>query len=362
MNPSAATDRSFASAGSVTSAGPTTPGGTGESANLDLLRATAVLCVCVGHFFASAGLPFPRNWGFFGVTLFFVHTSFVLMGSLARLESSGLSRPWGLSLAFMIRRIFRIYPLSLLFVLLVPVLRIPHFPGEAYAWIGWGGFLANLAIVQNLAKSHTVLAPLWTLPVEVQMYGVLPFLYMGLRIGRFRSFLFWITSVVVAFIVPTIFLGRLNIILYAPCFVAGVVAYELTKVSRQRLPAWIWPLVLALAIAAWTPFGNADFMAEIRRGWVFALTLGVLIPQFREITMAAVARPAHWIAKYSYGLYLSHVVVYWLAIDAMRHFSMAARVAVGVAAIVAAPVALFHLVEDPCIRLGARSAGRLRRT
>lgn len=105
----------------------------GESTNLDILRATAVLCVVVGHFFASARLPFPTNWPFFGVTLFFIHTSFVLMGSLARLELTGFTRPWRLALAFMIRRIFRIYPLSVLFVLLVPVFSIPHFPGESFA-------------------------------------------------------------------------------------------------------------------------------------------------------------------------------------------------------------------------------------
>ena len=332
----------------------------GESANLDLLRATAVLCVVLGHLSASAGLPFPKNWSFFGVVLFFVHTSFVLMGSLARLEVTGFTRPWPLALGFMIRRIFRIYPLSILFVLLVPVFGIPHFPGEAYAWLGWPAFLSNLAITQNLTKSRVVLAPLWTLPVEVQMYCVLPFLYMALRRGRYRSFFFWLAAVLVAVTIPTIFIGRLNILLYAPCFVAGMVAFELSKVSAKRLPAWLWPLTLALVIAVWTPFGNANFMAEVRRAWVFALVLAVFVPQFREITMAAVAKPAHLIAKYSYGLYLSHVVIYWLAIDAMRHFPLALRILVGVAGIIVVPVAVFHLVEDPCIKMGGRCAARLK--
>ena len=338
--------------------GPTTAG---ESANLDLLRSTAVLCVVVGHFFASAGLPFPRNWSFFGVILFFIHTSFVLMGSLARLEVTGFTRPWPLALGFMIRRIFRIYPLSILFVLLVPVFSVPHFPGEAYAWVGWPAFLSNLAITQNLTKARVVLAPLWTLPVEVQMYCVLPFLYMGLRGGRYRSFIFWVLAVLAALTIPTIFLGRLNIFLYAPCFVAGIVAFELSKVSSKRLPAWLWPVTLALVIAAWTPFGNANFMAEIHRAWIFALALAVLVPQFREITMPALARPAHLIAKYSYGLYLSHVVIYWLAIDRMRHLPLGLRILVGTIGIVAVPVGVFHLVEDPCIKVGARYAAHLRR-
>ncbi len=338
--------------------GPTTAS---ESANLDLLRSTAVLCVVVSHFFVSAGLPFPRNWSFFGVVLFFIHTSFVLMGSLARLEVAGFTRPWPLALGFMIRRIFRIYPLSILFVLLVPVFGVPHFPGEAYAWVGWPAFLSNLAITQNLTNARVVLAPLWTLPVEVQMYCVLPFLYMGLRGGRYRPFLFWGLAALAAITIPLIFLGRLNMLLYAPCFVAGIVAFELSKASAKRLPAWLWPLTLALVIAVWTPFGNANFLAEVHRAWIFALVLAVLVPQFSEVTMPAVARPAHLIAKYSYGLYLSHVVVFWLAIDVMRHFPLAVRILVGIAAIIAVPVAVFHLVEDPCIKLGARYAAHLRR-
>ena len=332
----------------------------GESANLDILRATAVLCVVLGHLSASAGFPFPKNWSFFGVTLFFIHTSFVLMGSLARLEITGFARPWPLVMAFMIRRFFRIYPLSILFVLLVPVFGIPHFPGESYAWVGWPVFLSNLAITQNLTKARVVLAPLWTLPVEVQMYCVLPFLYMALRGGRYRSLAFWLLAVVAALTTPTILLGRLNIFLYAPCFVAGIVAFELSRESTKRLPAWLWPVTVALVIAAWTPFGNANFMAEVRRAWVFALVLGALIPQFREITYLGVAKPAHLIAKYSYGLYLSHVVIYWLAIDVMRPLPLAVRAVVGGTCMVAIPVAVFHLIEDPCIKLGARYATRLR--
>ena len=334
-----------------------------ESSNLDILRATAVLCVCVGHLFGSAGIPFPKNWPFFGVMLFFVHTSFVLMRSLARLEAAGFAKTWPLVGAFMIRRIFRIYPLSIIFVVMAPVLRIPPFPGETYVWLGWPTFLSNLAITQNLTKSHVMLAPLWTLPVEVQMYCFLPFLYMALRPGRYRSGIFWVVAEAGALVVPTIFLGRLNIFLYAPCFVAGIVAYELSKIAPPKmLPAWLWPLTLAAVIAIGSPFGNVSFMAEVRRSWLFALAVGVLVPQFRDMTWAAVAKPAHLIAKYSYGLYLSHVVVYWFSIDVLRNFPLATRVAVGVAAIVGIPVAVFQFVEAPCIRLGAYYAGRLRQS
>lgn len=344
---------------SSASAGQAEPG---ESTNLDILRATAVLCVFYGHLAGLIGFYTPKNLGFFGVVLFFVHTSYVLMGSLDRLEISGFARTWPLAAAFAIRRLFRIYPLSIVCVLLVPVFGVPKFPGQAYVWVGWPAYLSNLAITQNLTNSRVVLAPLWTLPVEIQMYGILPFLYLALRRGRYRSITFWIVSVVASLAIPLIFQGRLNVIAYAPCFVAGIVAYDLSQVLLKRLPAWLWPVTLALAIAVWKLFdSNPNFMAQVHRAWIFALVLGVLVVQFREITMPAVAQVAHLVAKYSYGIYVSHIAVFWFAIYWMSHFPLALRVLVGASASVLVPVALYHLVEHPCIRLGSQYAERLRR-
>jgi peptidoglycan/LPS O-acetylase OafA/YrhL len=335
-----------------------------EFTNLDILRATAVLCVFYGHLAGLIGFYTPKNLGFFGVVLFFIHTSYVLMGSLERLEASGFLRTWPLAAAFAIRRLFRIYPLSIVCVLLVPVFGVPRFPGEAYAWVGWPAYLSNLAITQNLTHSRAVLAPLWTLPVEVQMYGVLPFLYMALRKGRYRSLYFWILSVAASLTMPLILQGRLNVMLYAPLFISGIVAYDLSRAlsKRRRLPAWLWPVTLALAIAAWKVFDyNPDFLAQVHRAWIFALVLGVLVVQFREITTSAVAKAAQLVAKYSYGIYLSHVAVFWFALYRISHLPLALRILVGAAASVLVPVALYHLVEHPCMRLGSRSADRLRR-
>jgi peptidoglycan/LPS O-acetylase OafA/YrhL len=332
-----------------------------EFTNLDILRATAVLCVFYSHLAAFIGLYTPKNLGFFGVVLFFVHTSYVLMGSLERLETSGFARPRRLAMAFAIRRLFRIYPLSIVCVLMVPVFGIPRVPGEAYNWVGWPAYLSNLAITQNITHSRVVLGPLWTLPVEVQMYGFLPFLYMALRKGRYRSLSHWLFSVVASLAVQLIFPGRLNVIAYAPCFVAGIVAYDLSQVLRKWLPAWLWPVTLALAIAIWKLFdSDPNLMAQVHRAWLFALVLGVLVVQFREGTMPAVAQTAHLVAKYSYGIYVSHVAVFWLAVYRMSSFPLALRILVGASASVLVPVALYHLVEHPCIRLGSRYADRLK--
>jgi peptidoglycan/LPS O-acetylase OafA/YrhL len=106
---------------------------------------------------------------------------------------------------------------------------------------------------------------------------------------------------------------------------------------------------------------RGDFLAEVHRAWIFALALGILVIQFREISWPPLARAAHLVAKYSYGIYVSHVAVFWVAISPMSHFPTPVRVLTGAALSVIAPVALYHAVEHPCIRLGARYAERFRR-
>jgi peptidoglycan/LPS O-acetylase OafA/YrhL len=97
--------------------------------NLDFLRAVAVLLVLFSHLTYFAGfLSFGRfrvNWmGPVGVYFFFVHTCFVLMLSLERqYKGQGAFQLFG---SFMIRRIFRIYPLSIAAVLLIVFFHLPQ--------------------------------------------------------------------------------------------------------------------------------------------------------------------------------------------------------------------------------------------
>jgi peptidoglycan/LPS O-acetylase OafA/YrhL len=91
---------------------PVQPRGRGlheESANLDLLRSVAVLLVLVSHIPVALGHADGR-WGVvtlagrYGVLMFFIHTSLVLMMSLERSERQGPA----LIRRFYIRRAFRI--------------------------------------------------------------------------------------------------------------------------------------------------------------------------------------------------------------------------------------------------------------
>ena len=75
-----------------------------------------------GHIFQLNFHPVDWYCGRLGVLIFFVHTSLVLMLSMER----GKLRSKELYLNFYIRRIFRIYPLSIVAVLMVITFELPE--------------------------------------------------------------------------------------------------------------------------------------------------------------------------------------------------------------------------------------------
>ena len=311
----------------------------------------AVLCVYVSHLLSAAGWAHFGSLGRFGVILFFVHTSFVLVASLDRMAQTHDNRH--LLFAFAARRFFRIYPLSIVMVLGVTLLMIPGMPSSHYYWIGWRDFVSNLAITQTLTYSNLSLEVLWSLPLEVQMYCLLPFMYLGIKSRQFASFFFLCISVIAALTVPTI-TGRLVVFSYAPCFSAGVCGFDLARTLKPRFPAWIWPFVLLAALAAFRPLDNISLPEKLPRAWLISLAVGIAVPCFYEITFKPLSTLAHLVAKYSYGIYLIHTVVFWLAFKQMASFPTGVRIVALVLGSVAGPVAMYHLIEKPAISFGKK--------
>jgi peptidoglycan/LPS O-acetylase OafA/YrhL len=332
------------------------------SPNLDLLRAVAVLCVFVSHLLDVFGIRSFGSLGRVGVILFFVHTSFVLMGSLERLQRDEWSN-WQLAAVFWCRRFFRIYPLSILFVVLIAMFRIPAEPGAVYEWIGLRAFLSNLALTQNLTYDNNILGVLWTLPLEVQMYVMLPGLYLAVR-GRRRyvSLGLWVVSVVLALVIPGIS-ERLDTFRYGPCFMSGIVAYDLirSKSWRWRLPAWMWPVGIAAAIFLFGPHDNLHLGLKIQRAWGVSLLLGVLYVNVREGSYGVLRPVLHWIAEHSYGIYLSHSIVMGFAFYTLSGIPMWARIIVLIVGSIGVPALLYLTVEKPLILVGGHAARRTMR-
>jgi peptidoglycan/LPS O-acetylase OafA/YrhL len=329
--------------------------------NLDLLRAVAVLCVFTSHLIGTLGPYSPGSLGRFGVIIFFVHTTFVLMGSLDRIEKSGLTNKWCLSAAFYVRRFFRIYPLALFIILLTPVFHIPIVPLDAYHWPGTKAFLSNLALSENLTNSPDVLGPLWSLPLEVQMYVLLPLAYFAVRRGKYGSIPLWILSVVLALTTDGISV-RYSVFTFAPCFTSGIVAYDLMRMPGRKMPAWTFPLAIPAIIIAFGPMDDIALSMDGKRprAWALSLVLGLVIARVQDGALPAVRPVAHWIAEHSYGIYLSHVVIFWFALNIMKSSQPWLRSLTLAAGSVGVPVLLYRFIEKPLIAAGARLASLIR--
>jgi peptidoglycan/LPS O-acetylase OafA/YrhL len=329
--------------------------------NLDVLRAIAVLCVLADHVVISATAPGNVSWGWLGragVLIFFVHTALVLMGSLERSRDTREGWP----ARFYVRRAFRIYPLAIASILLVLAMGIPaHTPHvglvASFAPPDSVTLFTNLLLAQNLVGARDIIGVLWTLPIEVQMYLTLPFCFVVAR--RSVSGVAWLlASGAVAAIawgahanVPG--LWRLTMLMYVPCFLSGVLAYALLKHSMSpRISGGVWFLAVAALLAGFF-MARANYEHPMPQ-WAFCLALGLLIPFGREIPDSALSRAAHVVAKYSYGIYLLHIPLLWIALVPFGSAPLAVQWLVFAGLMVTVPWFAFQLIERPGIWLGQR--------
>ena len=314
-------------------------------ANLDLLRAVAVLLVAFGHLAAFEGFltvkPFHLIYlGALGVMMFFVHTCLVLMQSLER-DSRFVP--------FMIRRCFRIYPLALLMVGVVIVFRLPMGSLSIGHFAGFNpdsqDIFANLLLVQNFSGRTPILGPTWSLPYELQMYLLLPALFVFVRSLK-QALGAWVLVTAASFLIVS-HASTTTLANFAPCFMGGIVAYH----ARYRIQLKWWPAFLAVFVA-----GYLALHETVYSPWLATLALGLAIPAFTQITNKTLVAAAEFIAKYSYGIYLAHFVTLWLVFEKLHALPFAVKLVAFIGLTAAASWALFHVVEEPLIRVGKRAA------
>ena len=327
-----------------------------DSPNLDFLRANAVLMVLVFHVLGFFGIrrlgPFDLEaMGLLGVLLFFVHTSFVLMLSLERqLARFGRERFF---LIFMVRRCFRIYPLSLLVVAVIALFKLPlSGPPWGMNWppITGGDILSNLLLIQNVTGSSSLPGPLWSLPYEMQMYLLLPGLF--LLAGRLKSALNLAGGclLVTTALAVWIHFGHGYHLKYVPCFLPGILAY---KLSVRPGPGWPFRRFVLLL---WSSVAVFMMLYTVEVGWVICFFLGAAIPQFARLSSRPLQRVSQLVARYSYGIYLTHCFALWLAFIKFKPLPRFSQWFVFAAAVLLIPIVLYHLVEQPLISIGRKLA------
>jgi len=326
--------------------------------NLDLLRSIAVVLVVVEHTLLAMHVHWVGGWnlawmGVVGVFMFFVHTSLVLMWSLER-------DPY--VLGFYIRRLFRIYPLAILVLLGSVVFRIPSlhdvYGHTFFEMPRLRSLMENLLLIQNLHGGQSIWGVMWSLPHEVQMYFLLPFLFFFVR----HNFFLWPILLLWAAVVDYCFFtfhphgdGLATFLLSVPYFLAGVIAYILFSRVRPRVPWFGLPLLIGLLLCGFMP--RPSWWA----GWILTLILGLLLPSFKQVQSRWIVRSSHTVAQYSYGIYLLHPISILIGVNLLQAQNLVLRLAALLLSLTAMSVAAHHLVEQPMMRLGSRLAKRMQR-
>jgi len=136
-------------------------------------------------------------------------------------------------------------------------------------------------------------------------------------------------------------------------FLPGVMAYVgFGRGWRQFLPGWLLPVFL---FGMWAIF---LYRFNFHRGWFFCLVIGLALPLFRQMKSKWIMEPSRLIARYSYGVYLTHPFAIVIGIYLLRGHSVGMQLLAEAVPLVVLPVAAYHLLEHPMIRLGSRLAAK----
>jgi len=231
---------------------------------------------------------------------------------------------------FYLRRAFRIYPLSTVAV----ICAIPIVPLHPWEWV------SNLGLVQNLTFARDSFGSIWSLPLEVQMYLFLPFILWSARKSVWIPLGMFVASIPIALWEPH-HVARASVLASAPCFIPGVLAYWMFRNTMPRFSAWlVAPAILAITFV-FLLHPNWTFSA-----WSACVVLALVIPLFEQGRNVIVNRCAETIAKYSYGIYLTHsLLLLWMTLTwkvLPLYLFAVALLSWG----------CFHAIEHPLIQVG----------
>lgn len=309
--------------------------------SLESVRGIAAMMVLLAHAcsFLEATLQFRTLWqmettdelarrlvftlanGAAAVSTFFVLSGFVLALSLKRDGRPG---------AFLVRRIFRIYPALAVNVVLLALtlwLLIWLFPDVPFTNYTAGQLWENLALLAFDVNPPTgsLLIELLAIPMIIVCHLVarrfgIPGLLVILGIGIAAVFVgpaTWSTRVDFQFV-----LG-MYIVDYQFMFTAGMLAAEwhsrhrLHIQSRSALACLIVAIVVALSARA--VFGYYSRTAILLEGFGATAVILLLAAGPRTLAHSALEwRPIRFLGRVSYSLYLYHVTAMWVIKPVMR--------------------------------------------
>jgi len=347
---------------------------------LDGLRSIAILLVLMRHFVIGGdpnhgirSIAYKvADAGWVGVDLFFALSGFLITGILLR--SRDLPRRF---FNFYMRRTLRILPLYYV-ALAIVFLIVPAIAAacerialrdQALFWL----YLANFRLRDILSPCAQV-GHFWSLAIEEQYYAIWPavvFLLAPLNARR----------VCIGIVVMSLGVRVLFVLSHAgwrpyywtparadalACGSLVAIAF-VTQRHRDLLSRWSTPLIFvtgaALAFLGWRDLLDAPALANetpltlIDRVLVpfllavFFSGLLVITLQRAWLNRALDIAPFRFIARYSYGVYVWHLILLAPIASRTQTLGIWPRAAVLTTASFAAAIASYHLFEERFLRL-----------
>lgn len=327
---------------------------------LDGLRAAATVAVLLQHYLETVShetfQPFLRFApGLFGVVLFFLISGYVIPFSVR----NGL-RPG----AFLMRRVFRIFPLFICVLTVVIVLGlggIAPFSERLTGLDGWD-YAANYLLIFEYLGTPPLLGVAWTLSVEFAWYGVfaLYFLYFGHRRVVEASLLFSVGMMALALMCLALEvrapLGRIGMIGAA---LLGYVfcCWHLRMVRGQAVVLAVVFFFCATMLGQWVSFGYFAHpqmsLFNALAAWLLALAVFASVAGVQQIwTLGLWAHPMLIVlGRLSFGIYLIHMPVLQLLGNVLEG---AALISVATVLTVMLSELAYRFVEVPGNAFGKR--------
>jgi peptidoglycan/LPS O-acetylase OafA/YrhL len=342
---------------------------------LDGLRALAILLVVLRHlpkgdvnqglrslFFKIA------EAGWVGVDLFFVLSGFLITGILIRARGE----PHALR-NFYMRRTLRIFPLHYLglavaFFLLPPLFGCEGIPARLQ--LPYWGYVANFRTM-DVESPCVHVGHFWSLAIEEQFYAFWPLLVLLAppRWGKRAS----VAIIALALATRGVLVAAeadwrpfFWTFARADALACGALVAFLRAEGKQ-LARWSVPLAAVsgamVAVLAWRNRLDTAFLAgrdpvTLAERVVVPLVLAlffaallVLALERRPLARLLDLAPFRFLAKYSYGIYVWHLLVIGVLLPRLAHWPVLAAALVAALASLAAAVASYHLFEAPFLRL-----------
>jgi len=298
-----------------------------KNIEIQILRGFAIIFVLLHHYkIVAPNLP-PDWYGYVegmwsGVDLFFCISGYVISkGLIEKLSISSDKLFWNNVFAFWVKRAYRIFPSSWLWILITMM---------NVLYVGWGN---NLFISQNIGDSLSaifqvanfhfyqctydqksqcgIMSIYWSLSLEDQFYLIFPLFFI------FRN---RIVSVIFFILIIQIFLPRaqwngLSSFIRTDAILLGVLIsfFEKSNIYRniniQQIthikllnPLLLLGLVLVPALKIVPFYMGLTALICAALVWLASYNIGL------TINIKALAAPLAWVGERSFSIYLTHIV------------------------------------------------------